>query len=630
MPRERWVGSSRGRIDIPFPKQAVEASIPQRFEEVVSQRSDHIALRHGDVTLTYGELHEASGQVASAILAKRGAAEEPVVLLLDHGIKPIIALLGVLQAGKGYVALRPGDPPARLAEIVADLEARLIVTDNQALPLALAVADHAGEILNLDQLETRSVEPVPSVVPAHSLAAIYYTSGSTGTPKGVVRDHRTLLHIAWSNTHHYQLGADDRYFDPFACGFIASAIAVFDALLNGATLCLYNPQVEPAHHLAEWLAKQRITFFHPTLTLFRQLTDHLTGQEFPDLRLVALSGENLHRQDVERFEMLFPPHCMLLHRFSSTETGIISCIRVDSQTPTTDGVIPAGYATEDKEILLLDEDQKEVARGEVGEIAVRSRYLASGYWRRPGLTEEKFLPGPEGNDQRIYLTGDLGRLRPDGCLEHVGRKDSQAKIRGYTVSAAAVEEALLGIDEIKHALVVTQQRAGETQLVAYLVPSSGTIPIATELRRALAESLPAYMIPVGFHAVEEIPLTKTGKVDRSKLPAVSRRRGEPATPYVAPRNSLEEAVAHMWCHVLDLERVGVHDNFFDLGGDSLTVMRIVARLWDTLQVELPPAAFFEAPTIADLTSRLERRGVEGEHGGAPLDRQKGEREEIEL
>jgi len=265
--------------------------------------------------------------------------------------------------------------------------------------------------------------------------------------------------------------------------------------------------------------------------------------------------------------------------------------------------LPAGYTTPDTEILLLDDNGYNVSAGEVGEIAIKSRYHAAGYWQREDLTKTRFLPDPEGGDRRVYLTGDLGRRQADGCVEHLGRKDFQVKIRGYTVSMGTIEAALLELEAVKEALVVAREnQTGNHQLVAYLVPSRQAVPTVTALRRVLAQTLPTYMIPTAFVTLKSLPLTATGKIDRRSLPDPDRSRPELDTLYVSPRSPLEKKVAQIWAEVLSVEEVGIHDNFFDLGGHSVAATRVLSQVIQKFQLELPLRLLFQSPTVAEMAA----------------------------
>jgi acyl-coenzyme A synthetase/AMP-(fatty) acid ligase/acyl carrier protein len=289
----------------------------------------------------------------------------------------------------------------------------------------------------------------------------------------------------------------------------------------------------------------------------------------------------------------------------STETLDIRYHCIAHDWHSSDDKIPGGYALPDKEVLLLDETGREVGADQIGEIAVRSKYLALGYWRRPDLTQAAFIHDPRGGDERLYLMGDLGVMRPDGCLIHMGRKDFQVKIRGYRVEVAEIEEALLAIDSIKAAVVHARaDDAGEQRLVAYVVPAAGVAPTVSELRRALTQTLPDYMMPSAFVFLETLPLSPTGKIDRRALPAPNHARPALNAPYVAPRTPTESDLARIWAEVLELEQVGVHDDFLDLGGDSLLATRILSRVIQTFRVELSIQALLAAPTVAQMAELI--------------------------
>ena len=595
---------------VPFTKEDVEQSLPARFRKVARTFIGETAVVSGDQCLSYAGLDKASNQVARAIVDAIGPGDQPVPLVLEQGLSPIVALWGVLKAGKGYVALRPSDPPERLRAILKDLQAPRVLTNHKNSQLVASIVPEDCKPLNLDETTQFPTGAIDVPVDPDSLAAIFYTSGSTGEPKGVVHTHRSLLHMAWRDSHYYQLGTADHYFDPFACGFIASAIALFDALLNGATLHIYNAQEIPSLRLVELIVHDHITVLHPTVSLLRQFLDTLDSN--PELsqsdwrvRLLALSGENVYGQDVERFIRAVPVDTLVLHRFSCTETGPVTYWEVDPATLGAD-VLPAGFATPETEIVLLDEAGGSVGAGQVGEIAIKSRYLAAGYWQRPDLTRANFLDGAEGSNQRLYLTGDLGRQKPDGCLEHLGRKDFQAKVRGFTVAPSVIEGTLHGLEEIKEALVIAEKdQGGETRLIAYIVPSERAAPTVGKLRRALALSLPDYMIPSAFISLARLPLTATGKIDRRSLPALGSVRPHLDTSFVAPATVTEERLAGLWSDVLGVQQLGVCDNFFELGGHSLLAIRVLSRVRETFALDVSLEILFETPTIAGLAAVID-------------------------
>jgi acyl-coenzyme A synthetase/AMP-(fatty) acid ligase/acyl carrier protein len=320
-----------------------------------------------------------------------------------------------------------------------------------------------------------------------------------------------------------------------------------------------------------------------------------------------LGGEPVYRRDVELFRRRVGSHCILVNRLAFTEASVAAQYFITAETELPASAVPVGRPADGMEILVLGEDGQAAGLEEVGEIALRSRHLSPGYWRRPDLTAQAFLPGPNGNGLRTYRTGDLGRLRADGLLEYAGRKDFRVKVRGYTIEVAEVEAALLEIGGVKSAVVLAREdQRGDQRLVAYLVPA-GAPPTAGELRTRLGDRLPDFMVPTAFVMLDAFPVTSTGKLDRLALPAPDLAQVETANGYAAPRTVTETTVAAIWAEVFALDRVGIHDDFFALGGHSLLAGQIVARIRRAFGVELPLGSLFDAPTVAELCIELETR-----------------------
>ncbi|HEX9453407.1 MAG TPA: non-ribosomal peptide synthetase, partial [Candidatus Binatia bacterium] len=323
--------------------------------------------------------------------------------------------------------------------------------------------------------------------------------------------------------------------------------------------------------------------------------------KFPRVRLVHLGGEPLFQSDIELFKRHFADNCRLVNRLGISETKTASYFFLDKNSTVEESVVPVGFALDGYEIAVLDEQGKAVAANCIGEIAVKSRYLASGYWRRPELTRAKFLTDPDGSDARIFLSGDLGYLRPDGCLVHVGRKDLQTKIRGHRVELAEVEIALLKIANIDQAAVVARPQAdGSARLLAYVVLSAAGAMNVSQIRAALQKKLPDYMIPAAFVPLERLPMTSSGKIDRRALPEPGKSRVVLGVPSAMPRNELETVLARLWCQVLQLDEVGCDDDFAALGGDSLLATRIVTQVNQLFNLTQPLKTLFATPTVAQL------------------------------
>ena len=309
--------------------------------------------------------------------------------------------------------------------------------------------------------------------------------------------------------------------------------------------------------------------------------------------------------DIELYKRHFARGSILLHMMGTAETGWVRRYFIDEMTENVSPSVPVGYAIPDSEVMLLDDSEVEVDGAKTGEIAVKSRYLASGYWQQAELTAAKFALAPEGGDVRIYRTGDLGRMEPDGCLFHLGRKDFQVKVRGYRVETGDIERALLEHPGVKDVTAIGRAVAGgDTQLVAYFVPAAGQVPNVTELRCHLKDRLPDYMLPAAFVKLAAIPRTPNGKLDYSALPAPDGLRPEIAAAYMAPETDPERAITLAWQEVLGLEKVGVHDNFFDLGGNSLLLAKLHEKLQAELRKEFPFVEMFHHPTVDALVRHL--------------------------
>jgi non-ribosomal peptide synthetase component F len=414
----------------------LEESVAAIFARAVALHRDSVALEIESETLTYEELDRASNRLAHAILARCDGIDRPVAFIIDGGASPYICVLAALKAGKAYVALDPKQPLAQLRSVCTDVEPALILSTSNNTLLATQLAGEACGWLDIDALDVGLSGAAPAlVIPPSRPAAIFFTSGTTGQPKSIYYDQRALLHRIFTTVLCIDMRPGERQALHVLCDRTWSATIMFSTLFSGATLYPVDIKAIGVPRMAEWAASASITHFPLTCSVFREWMDVLPcadERRYPALRFISVGAEALARQDVERFKQHFSPECVLFHSLATSECGRISYVKIRRETPLRDERVPVGHADLDKEILIVGADGRPVASGEEGEIAVRSRYMMTGYWRKPELTAAVIRSDPGGSDKKIYYTGDIGRIRPDGQLELIGRRDFQVKVRGFS------------------------------------------------------------------------------------------------------------------------------------------------------------------------------------------------------
>ena len=460
-------------------------------------------------------------------------------------------------------------------------------------------------VLNVEEAQqTRSGNAdFPPLAPDRR-AYIYFTSGSTGNPKGVVDSHRNVLHNVMRYTNNLHISPEDRLTLIQSPNFSASVSSLFGALLNGASVCLYDVHQRGFDDLAPWLRQQQITIYHSVPSIFRHWVTEPGG--FPHLRFIRLEGDKASIHDIELFARHFDCACQLVNGLGTTETGIVSQFFVTPRTVIRGDVVPVGYAAQDMEMCVIDDGGSPVASGKVGEIAVSSRYLALGYWNNEAATAKAFASVGEDDRLRMYRTGDIGRLQVDGCLEYLGRRDSQPKLQGQRVEIEAIERRLMELGNLEAAVAeIREAPTGDHVLVVYLVVRGPLEPPAAQLRQHLSRYFPQSMVPPIYVPIDALPLTANGKLDRQALPdpwqSLDRRTGL----RIAPRTSAERSVAAICEKVLGISSIGVTDNLLLLGADSFRLMAIRNGIRTTFGVELPIRAVFEMLTVAELAKLLE-------------------------
>ncbi|MGB5709053.1 MAG: AMP-binding protein [Arenicellales bacterium] len=588
---------------------SIDHSITHNFDLQAMRHPDNVAVEYRNGSLTYRELHEQTDRLARSILARFGPGNDPVVTLCRHDSNVVVFALGILKANKIWIPLDATHPAQRLSLIAQDSKAVCMLSDDTLTDLARSVATHEQAILTLSEaINNGSASASIPEVSADSIACVLYTSGSTGTPKGVIHSHRNLLHLTRRGSKAFKISPDDRLTLLPSCSQIAGITDLLRAILNGATLLPFDVREDSIRGLGNWLVDQRISIYHSSPTLFRLLADSLSEHDtIPSVRAIHLGGEAVSQADVDLYKSHFSPTCTLMNNLGCTELSGYRQLFIDHDFTSNKSVVPAGYAVEDIDVSVCDEKGEELPTGQVGEITVTSPYLALGYWQRPEETSALFYCSENNQGTRTYRTGDLGYILADGCLVYTGRGDGQVQIRGNRVDAAEIEAALAVHPGVRRVAVKVSQFKSEP-LVAYVVPRGDDIPSVNELRNFVKTKLPTYMIP-SVVLVKELPLTPNGKINYEQL-------GHPVTlpphstpEHTPPRTQTEKALAQLWSELVEAERIGVDDDFFALGGDSLLVTQLVNHIADEFGIHASLHDVFLHATLGELATIVAARSV---------------------
>ena len=586
----------------------VENSLIVRFEQQVAIYSNNVAVKDGSNILSYLEINNIANHVATRILSRQTSKIKTVALLLESCVMMPSALLGVWKAGYIVVPINPSMPDERIKHILLDSKAEVIVTNNHNASHVNKLTNHTFSLINIDDIRLENTIENPEINQSEDLSAcILYTSGSTGIPKGVLHNHQNLLHYICWYTKSLSITNEDRLSMLFSYAFIPGLTGILRALLNGSSLCLFNLNDSDSSDLSTWLKQEKISILHTSPAIFRQFQDSLTGGEtFPSIRFIQLGGDAVSERDVAFAKTDSFPNSILSYGLGTTETGPLMRMRISNKDAIPENCSHFSDPVDDKEIFILDENNKSVVEGEVGIIAVKSQYLAVGYWQQNDLTQQRFLPTSDSNI-RMYLTGDYGQFLPDGSLLFLGRKDNQFNIKGYRIEAGEIECAMMSIPEVKQALVQTwETKAGQKQLVGYIVLQAQQQLTASAIYQFLVNKLPTYMVPSRFILLDEMPLSENGKILRQALPAPDITRPNLNTLYSKPRNSSEKKLAAIMGEILGIDKIGIHDNFFELGGDSLAAVGFMAEIEGQFGKVLPLAILFESGTIEQLIYEIEQ------------------------
>lgn len=569
------------------------------FARQAALRPDAVALVSRDGEVTYGGLEAQANRLARWLQGRGIGPGSFVATLLPRSPEAVVAFLAVLKAGAAFVPLDPGYPPELLDVIVEDSAPGVVLADAALLRDCGAAGWGAATVLAAEAFAAAaelSAAPLAECGDGDAVAYMMYTSGSTGRPKGVLTPHRGIIRLAIDNEF-AALGADDVFLQLAPLAFDAATLEIWGSLLNGGRLAFLNSARPSLDEIGAAIARFGVTTMWMTAGLFHLMVDQRLEALRP-LRTLLAGGDVLSPEHCRRV-LAALPGLRLINGYGPTENTTFTCCYTIPPGFPAGRSIPIGLPIARTQCHVLDAAMQPVADGAEGQLCVGGDGLALGYWRRPELTAEKFVPSPFGTDgARLYLTGDLVRRLPDGVIEFIGRIDGQVKINGRRIETGEVEAALRSQPGVRDAVVVARDDGAGKRLVAYVVPLPAD---AAALRRALAVKLPDWMLPAAMVGLDALPLTPNGKVDRRSLPAP--RAAAPLTQET-PGSRLEALLLDVWRSVLGTQSVGLNDNFFDRGGSSLQLMAVHAGLTRQLGRNVDVVTLFRFPTIAGLAAHL--------------------------
>ncbi|MGW5448603.1 amino acid adenylation domain-containing protein [Streptomyces asiaticus] len=590
-----------------------DLSLPEAFRAQAARTPHATAVRTGADALDYAALDARSEALAHRLTRLGVAPETPVALLMERSANVVVSALGVLKAGGAYVPLRERDPADRLRLLTGLAGVSLVLTDranaDRAADLGLpsVVVDDGAVAPDLAPGEPGPApgEPLPRLH-ADQIAYICHTSGSTGTPKGVAATHRHVLELAHDRS--FTGGAHTRVLVHSPHAFDASTYEMWVPLLTGGTAVVAPPGDLDAGLLGKLLVEHEITGLFLTTGLFQLVADE-APEHFAGLQEVWTGGEAVPAASVRRV-MDACPDTTVVDVYGPTETTTFAMRHRLPRGQEVPASVPIGSPLDNTRLMVLDTGLRPVPPGTAGELHIAGAGLARGYWRRPGITAERFVADPYGPPgARMYRTGDLVRWNPDGVLEYLGRADEQVKLRGFRIELGEIEARLGSHPDVAQTVVTVQEpRPGDKRLVAHLVAERGTTPAPEDLRAHLAAELPDYMVPAAFVVLDALPLTANGKVDRRALPVPDTGPAAATGARRAPRSPQEEILCGLFAEVLGLPSVGIDDDFFDAGGHSLLATRLVGRIRSVFGAELAVRQLFDTPTVAGLARALDTAG----------------------
>jgi amino acid adenylation domain-containing protein len=598
----------------------------QMFERQVEQTPDAVAICFQDQSLTYDQINRSANQLADFLHGLGVGPGVPVGICLQRSIQMMICVLGSLKAGAAYVPIDPTYPRQRIAYLVDDSQVQVILTQQS---LSEVLEQQPAQRVCIDdcwpQIRLCEQGNPPEDRRRDDLVYLTYTSGSTGKPKGIAMTVGPLSNLLGWMLEMTDIPAGVRTVQFASLSFDVSFQDMFSAwLLGGSLMLLSEAERQEIGRLWETLNERGIERLYIPAVALQQLAEGYSRQpeiETPLRRVIAGSEQLQITQAIGRM-FREAKHLRLSNEYGPSETHVVTALEMEPEVEKWVARPCIGRPIWNTQIYIVDERMEPVAIGVSGELYIGGEGVSRGYWRRPELTAERFVPDPysERGGGRLYRTGDVARYKEDGKIEFLGRKDHQVKLRGYRVELGEVEAELSQHPRVKEVVVTVYERGGMGKsLVAYVVAEKGEELRVSELRSYLSERVPEYMVPSSYVSLEQLPLTSNGKVDRGKLPEPEQVRPELEQAYEEPQTPTQRVMAGIWEEVLGIEGVGIKDNFFELGGHSLLATQVISRVKDAFQVEIALRSLFESPTVAGLSEKM-----------VQLERRPGEIDEIAL
>ena len=586
-------------------------SVHQLFQQQVRRNSNAVAIACGEEQLSYSELNQKANQLAHYLRKKGVTSQSLIGLCIERSPEMVIAVLAILKAGGAYVPLDISNPQARIAFILEDTQAKVLITQaslSRQLPTQIEQTiyiDRDWQLISQQPQENLNLDVCPT-----DIAHIVYTSGSTGKPKGVMLSHGNLSHYAQSLKSVFNITPNDVYLHRGSIALIVSARQLLMPLAQGATVVIVTKEeTKDPLELFALIKRRGVTIVDHVPSFWRNFWGILNQQTESfrsnlldnQVRLVAAGGEQVTPEIYQCWRKIFRPDVKLANIYGQTEgTGVVTLYQIPDSLDRRFKSLPVGSPIPNMKVYLLDARLEPVPIGVVAEIHISGAGVAQGYLNRPELTAEKFLPNPYVPGERLYITGDLGRFLSDGSIQFLGRSDRQVNIQGLRIELGEIEAVLSQSDLVQEAAVVVKENSLSETLVAYIVPSPNQQPTSEMLRRYLEEKLPSYMIPNTFYSVEEFPQTTSGKVDRRALSELEFKRPS----IVAPRDRQEAEVVAMLESILGIKAIGIKDNFIELGGNSLLAARLVAEIEQKYDLKFPLSKIFQASTPESLAKLI--------------------------